>query len=435
MFCGVDSHKDTLAACLVDQTGRRLAEASVPNTPAGYRRLAGWLAELGPVTRVGVEGTANLGAALASFLYDQGVEVCGVPGALTVRERRRLRRPGKSDPTDALAIARITARDSDLPPARQPGPATDLKVLSDYRDQLLVWRNAEANRLHADRAILCPGYGRVCRRLTAERSLAAAEQLLADLPSARAQVARCRIGRLRELDREIRDLAGQLTRLVAASRTRLTDIVGIGPSWPPASWARSARSAAFRTLTTSPPPTAPPRSRSPPGGPTATASTGAATADSTARSTMWPSPRPPGNPARSPTWPANKPRARPAARPCDASNAGSPPSSSTPSSPDPSPHQHPTPSLTWPLDHRSSTARWSGSTGPCWRSGPIGGCIAPTPPAIAPCSPGSIGTTITEPTAPSAAAHPSAASTTSPVTTPSPTLHAVSAAHGSRDPR
>jgi hypothetical protein len=80
-----------------------------------------------------------------------------------------------------------------------------------------VWRNAEANRLHADLAILCPGYGRVCRRLTAERSLA------------RAQIARCRISRLRELDTEIRDLASQLTRLVAASRTRLTDIVGIGP--------------------------------------------------------------------------------------------------------------------------------------------------------------------------------------------------------------
>ena len=54
----------------------------------------------------------------------------------------------------------------------------------------------------------------------------------------------------------------------------------------------------------------------------------------------------------------------------------------------------------------------------CWRSGPIGGCIAPTPPAIAPCSPGSIGTTITELTPLSVAGHPSAASTTSPVTTP-----------------
>jgi transposase len=45
----------------------------------------------------------------------------------------------------------------------------------------------------------------------------------------RAQVARRRISRLRELDGEIRGLASQLTRLVAASRTPLVDIVGIGP--------------------------------------------------------------------------------------------------------------------------------------------------------------------------------------------------------------
>jgi transposase len=229
VFCGVDSHKDTLAACLVDQAGRCLHTAEVANTPAGHQQLLTWLHHNGPIARVGVEGGANLGAAVAGFLYDHGVDVREVPCALTVRERRRLRRPGKSDPTDALAIARITARDHDLPPARQAGPATDLKVLSDYRDELLVLRNAEANRLHADLAIVCPGYARVCRRLIAGRSLAAAEQMLADVPAVRAQVARRRIGRLRELDGEIRALAEQLATLVAASRTRLVDIVGIGP--------------------------------------------------------------------------------------------------------------------------------------------------------------------------------------------------------------
>jgi transposase-like protein len=66
---------------------------------------------------------------------------------------------------------------------------------------------------------------------------------------------------------------------------------------------------------------------------------------------------------------------------------------------------------------RRRTARWSGSTGPCWRSGPIGGRTAPTPPATAPCSPGSTGTTITEPTPPSVAGRQSAASTTSPAIT------------------
>ena len=229
MFAGVDSHKDTLAACLVDQTGRHQAAASFGNTPSGHRQLAAWLDRHGPVSRVGVEGGANLGAGLARFLHEQGVDVREVPCALTARERRRLRRPGKSDPTDVLAIARICARDADLPPARQAGLTEDLKVLSDYRDQLLALRNAEGNRLHADLAIVCPGYAGVCRRLTAERSLAAAEQLLADLPVIRAQVARRRISRLRELDGEIRQLAGQLTRLVGASRTRLTDLVGVGP--------------------------------------------------------------------------------------------------------------------------------------------------------------------------------------------------------------
>jgi transposase len=62
-----------------------------------------------------------------------------------------------------------------------------------------------------------------------ERSFAAAEQLLRTNASVRAQVARRRIARLRELDRDIRDLADQLTKLVAVSRTRLVELVGTAP--------------------------------------------------------------------------------------------------------------------------------------------------------------------------------------------------------------
>ena len=114
LFLGVDSHKDSLAACLVDQTGAQLAAATFLN-PCGHGDLLTWVGRSGQLTRAGIEGAANLGAGLARLLRDQGLDVREVPCALTVRERRRLRRLGKSDPTDALAIARITAREHDLP--------------------------------------------------------------------------------------------------------------------------------------------------------------------------------------------------------------------------------------------------------------------------------------------------------------------------------
>jgi hypothetical protein len=37
LFLGVDNHKDSLAACLVDQTGTQLAAATFPNTPGRAR--------------------------------------------------------------------------------------------------------------------------------------------------------------------------------------------------------------------------------------------------------------------------------------------------------------------------------------------------------------------------------------------------------------
>jgi transposase len=83
----VDSHKDSLAACLVDQTGTQLAAATFPNTPDGHGDLLGWVDRGGQPARAGIEGAANLGAGLARLLHDQGLDVREVPCALTVRER------------------------------------------------------------------------------------------------------------------------------------------------------------------------------------------------------------------------------------------------------------------------------------------------------------------------------------------------------------
>jgi hypothetical protein len=53
LFLGVDSHKDSLAACLVDQTGAQLAAATFPNTPDGHGDLLAWVGRSGQLTRAG----------------------------------------------------------------------------------------------------------------------------------------------------------------------------------------------------------------------------------------------------------------------------------------------------------------------------------------------------------------------------------------------
>ena len=99
---GVDTHLDLNVAAALDAIGGLLAVAEFPATSVGHRRLLGWLAGFGPVTRVGVEGTGSYGAGLARYLRAAGVEVVEVDRP----NRQARRRSGKSDPLDAIEAAR-----------------------------------------------------------------------------------------------------------------------------------------------------------------------------------------------------------------------------------------------------------------------------------------------------------------------------------------
>jgi transposase len=99
---GVDTHLDLNVAAALDPVGGLLAVAEFPATSGGHRRLLGWLAGFGPVTRVGVEGTGSYGAGLARYLRAAGVGVVEVDRP----NRQARRRAGKSDPLDAIEAAR-----------------------------------------------------------------------------------------------------------------------------------------------------------------------------------------------------------------------------------------------------------------------------------------------------------------------------------------
>jgi transposase len=99
---GVDTHLDLNVAAALDPVGGLLEVAEFPATCGGHRRLLGWLAGFGPVTRVGVEGTGSYGAGLARYLRTAGVEVVEVDRP----NRQARRRAGKSGPLDAIEAAR-----------------------------------------------------------------------------------------------------------------------------------------------------------------------------------------------------------------------------------------------------------------------------------------------------------------------------------------
>jgi transposase len=65
---GVDTHKDTHTAAVLDATGRLLGHRQFPATPAGYAQLLAWLGGHGELDKVGVEGNGAYGAGLARFL-------------------------------------------------------------------------------------------------------------------------------------------------------------------------------------------------------------------------------------------------------------------------------------------------------------------------------------------------------------------------------
>lgn len=228
VFAGIDSHKDTLAVAVIDSAGRPVVVRQLRNDAAGFTALTSLITEHA-AQRVGVEGSTNFGWAAAMRLAEAGVTVVEVPPGLTSRERARRPGQGKTDPVDALAIARITARETTLPPVRpMEGLPADLRVLMDYRAQLIDERTALANRVHAELGWLQPGYQHALPRLTSPTHLRTALAMLEGEGGIRAGVTRTRLIRMLAIHAELAGLRTQITELVTASGTSLTGIYGIG---------------------------------------------------------------------------------------------------------------------------------------------------------------------------------------------------------------
>ena len=224
---GVDTHKATLAACAIDDLGRATGEATFDNSPAGHLEFIAWARSTAPEAVIGVEGSSSFGAPLARAVQSAGLCVCEVPPHLSRFERRRTRRPGKSDPGDALAIARVTAREPNLPPIRLPDRTSELRLLLEAREDLIGEATRARNRLHAHLRILLPGYGGTVANLVAVRHRTMVRRLLRGHSTLQAELARSLLDRLLRLERECAVLTHRIEGLVEGHP--LLELPGAGP--------------------------------------------------------------------------------------------------------------------------------------------------------------------------------------------------------------
>ena len=85
---GIDTHKHTHVAVILDGIGRQQGTLQVPATDAGARQLLAWSRGHGTPLTAGVEGTGSYGYQLTRALQAAGVTVLEVNPA----------RPGQPSP-------------------------------------------------------------------------------------------------------------------------------------------------------------------------------------------------------------------------------------------------------------------------------------------------------------------------------------------------
>jgi transposase len=225
---GVDSHKGSLAAAALDELGRAVGVREFCNQQRGFESFLQWARDHGEDRVIGIEGAGSYGAGLSRHLADAGEAVYEVPAFLAYRERKRNPSTGKSDPSDAVAIARVTARGERLSSSQRDGILGDLKLLSDHRDQLVNARTRLINRTHTDLVISHPGYEKKIPRLDTKKSRSTALVLLRGDHSVRADLVRDRLREIRRLDNKIADVEKSIALKVKESDTNLTSLNGVG---------------------------------------------------------------------------------------------------------------------------------------------------------------------------------------------------------------
>ncbi len=215
---GTDVHKGSHTCSAVDGvSGEQRSCETVRSDTVGAVRLLAWARGLDAERVWALEDCRHVSGRLERFLIARGERVVRVPPRLMAGARRGGRERGKSDPIDAVAVARAALREGvfSLPCARLEGAALDIRLLLDHHDDLVVMRSQAQQRLrwhlhdlYEDLEIPAGALDRAVWLDRVGRRLARAEQ------STRVRIARQQVVSIRAQTSQIRLLEREIAALV-----------------------------------------------------------------------------------------------------------------------------------------------------------------------------------------------------------------------------
>lgn len=208
-----DSHKRTHTVVAVDENGRELGSRTVAASTEGHIEVMVW-ARQWPERRWALENCRHLSRRLERDLLSAGEAVVQVAPKLMGVLRRSGRPLGKSDPIDALAMARAALREARLPVAQLDGPSREVKLLVDHREDLIGERTRIQNRLRWHLDELEPGYEVTPRGPGRQMVIAKVAAWLQEREGVVAELARELIARLSALSQRVNALERRIAALV-----------------------------------------------------------------------------------------------------------------------------------------------------------------------------------------------------------------------------
>lgn len=229
VILGIDAHKRTHTVVAIDEAGRELgAKTTMSTTTAAHLEMLRWAEQFGGQRTWAVEDCRHLSRRLEADLLAAGERIVRVPPKLMAHARDSARTYGKSDPIDALAVARAALRERDLPTAQLDGPSRELRLLVDHREDLIRDRTAHINRLRWHLHELDPSWDPALRSLNRFKNLDAVAARLETFQGTVARIAADIVRRVRDLTEAINELEREITALVVQIAPTLLALAGTG---------------------------------------------------------------------------------------------------------------------------------------------------------------------------------------------------------------